>query len=283
MSNILPGNKPRWLKSNLPAGESYLKVKRIVSENNLHTICSSGKCPNLGECWGRGTATFLILGDICTRSCKFCATTTGNPLPVDTNEHHRIAESVNLMKLKHVVITSVDRDDLPDGGATIWAATIRGIRDVNPEITIEALIPDFNGIHKNLQLLIDEQPDIISHNLETVKRLTPQIRSKASYTMSLDVLAQISASGLITKSGIMVGLGETEEEVLALMDDLRSVGCSVLTIGQYLQPTSNHFPVQEYIHPDQFLKYKEMGLNKGFKYVESQPLIRSSYYAEKHI
>ncbi len=283
MTPILPINKPRWLKSRLPEGESYLKVKRIVEENRLHTICSSGKCPNLGECWGRGTATFMILGDICTRSCRFCATKTGKPMPVDTDEPARVAESVKLMQLKHVVVTSVDRDDLPDGGAVIWAATIREIRKANSGTTIEALIPDFMGDRENLQLVIAERPEIISHNLETVERITPQIRSKSSYSMSLDVLKQISASGIITKSGIMVGLGETEEEVLALMDNLRSVGCSILTIGQYLQPTKNHFPVQEYIHPDQFLIYKDKGLNKGFKNVESQPLVRSSYHAEKHV
>jgi lipoic acid synthetase len=283
MTQKLPANKPRWLKSRLPSGESYLNVKRIVDQNELHTICSSGKCPNLGECWGRGTATFMILGEICTRSCRFCATLTGKPNPVDTGEPVRVAESVKLMQLKHVVLTSVDRDDLPDGGAAVWASTIREIRKVNPGTTIEALIPDFNGIRESLQFVIEERPEIISHNLETVEGLTPNIRSKANYSMSLGVLEQISANGITSKSGIMVGLGETEDEVVALMDDLRQVSCSILTIGQYLQPTRNHYPVQEYIHPDQFLRYRDIGLKKGFTYVESQPLVRSSYHAEKHV
>jgi lipoic acid synthetase len=283
MTQILPKNKPSWLKSRLPAGESYLTVKKIVEENKLHTICSSGKCPNLGECWGRGTATFMILGEICTRSCRFCATQTGKPLPVDIGEPIRVADSVKLMKLKHVVLTSVDRDDLPDGGASVWAMTIREIRKTCQGITIEALIPDFNGNRENLQSVIEARPEIISHNLETVKRITPLIRSKANYFMSLGILEQLSANGIISKSGIMVGLGETAEEVLALMDDLRRVGCSILTIGQYLQPTKNHYPVQEYISPGQFLKYRDIGLKKGFTCVESQPLVRSSYHAEKHV
>lgn len=283
MTKPLPANKPRWLKSRLPEGGSYLLVKRIVEQNKLHTICSSGKCPNLGECWGRGTATFMILGDICTRSCKFCATKTGKPLPLDTGEPNRVAESVKLMSLKHVVITSVDRDDLPDGGAAVWARTISEIRKINPETTIEALIPDFMGDKRDLQKVIAGRPEIISHNLETVKRLTPEIRSTADYAMSLKVLDQISANGITSKSGIMVGLGETEEEVQALMDDLREVSCSIFTIGQYLQPTKDHYPVQEYIHPDQFLKYKDWGLKKGFAHVESEPLVRSSYHAEKHV
>jgi lipoic acid synthetase len=283
MIPILPANKPPWLKSRLPEGESYLKVKRIVEQNRLNTICSSGKCPNLGECWGRGTATFMILGDICTRSCKFCATKTGKPMPVDTDEPARVAESVKLMQLKHVVITSVDRDDIPDGGAAIWAATIREIRKANSGTTIEALIPDFMGNRENLQLVIAERPEIISHNLETVERITPQVRSRSSYSMSLDVIHQISINGITSKSGIMVGLGETEEEVLGLMDDLRRVGCSILTIGQYLQPTRDHYPVQEYIHSGQFLLYREWGLKKGFIHMESQPLVRSSYHAEKHV
>jgi lipoic acid synthetase len=283
MTQILPTHKPRWLKSRLPEGESYLNVKRIVEQNKLNTICSSGKCPNLGECWGRGTATFMILGEICTRSCRFCATKSGKPLPVDAEEPIRVAESVKLMKLKHIVLTSVDRDDLPDGGAKIWAATIREIRKVNPGTTIEALIPDFRGSREDLQLLIAERPEIISHNMETVKRITSQVRSKASYSVSLGVLEHLSANGITAKSGIMVGLGETKEEVFVLMDDLRSVSCSILTIGQYLQPTKDHYPVQEYVHPDQFLAYKNQGLKKGFIHVESQPLVRSSYHAEKHV
>lgn len=279
----LPSKKPAWLKSRLPGGESYLEVKRIVEQNHLNTICSSGKCPNLGECWGRGTATFMILGDVCTRSCKFCATKTGKPLPVDHDEPARVASSVKRMMLKHVVLTSVDRDDLPDGGAATWAAVIREIRSVNPGTTIEALIPDFRSVMENTQMVIEERPEIISHNLETVKRLTPQIRSKADYSGSLKVLEQIARSGVTAKSGIMVGLGETEEEVSELMDDLLGSGCSILTIGQYLQPTKDQYPVQEYIHPDQFRKYKELGLKKGFNHVESQPLVRSSYHAEKHV
>lgn len=274
--------KPPWLKIRLPEGESYRKVKQIVNQNKLHTICLSGKCPNLAECWGKSTTTFMILGDICTRACRFCATETGRPLPVDMDEPVRVAESIKLMQLKHAVITSVDRDDLPDGGAAVWALTIREIRKINPGTTIETLIPDFNGNRENLQSVIEARPDIISHNLETIKRLTLQIRNKANYTRSLEVLKQISESGIRAKSGIMVGLGELEEEVIALMDDLRGVDCSVLTIGQYLQPTRENYPVQEYIHPDQFLKYKVAGLEKGFIHVESQPLARSSYHAEKH-
>ncbi|MGA3012492.1 MAG: lipoyl synthase [Bacteroidales bacterium] len=283
MNPSLPAKKPGWLKNHLPGGESYLEVKKIVEQHNLNTICSSGKCPNLGECWGRGTATFMILGDICTRSCRFCATKTGKPDLVDMNEPGRVAESVRLMHLKHVVITSVDRDDLPDSGAEIWASTIREIRRVNYGTTIEALIPDFSGNRNALQVVIEEHPEIISHNLETIKKLTPAIRSKANYNTSLQVLDQIAENGVIAKSGIMVGLGETEEEVWTLMDDLRNVGCSILTIGQYLQPTRDHYPVHEYINPGQFFKYKEEGLKKGFAFVESQPLVRSSYHAEKHV
>ncbi|MCK9219211.1 MAG: lipoyl synthase [Bacteroidales bacterium] len=283
MAQSLYSKKPEWLKIRLPEGESYQKVKQIVKQNNLHTICSSGKCPNLAECWGMSTATFMILGDICTRSCRFCATKTGRPLAVDINEPIRVSESVKLMQLKHVVLTSVDRDDLSDGGANIWAATIREIRKKNPVTTIEALIPDFNGHWENLQMVIAERPEIISHNIETIKRITPQIRSKADYNKSLDVLRRISENGIKAKSGIMVGLGEKEEEVFALMDDLRGANCSILTIGQYLQPTKEHYPVQEYIHPNQFLKYRDSGLGKGFIHVESQPLVRSSYHAEKHV
>ena len=283
MTLPLPAKKPEWLKIHLPGGESYLEVKNIVERHKLNTICLSGKCPNLGECWGRGTATFMILGDICTRSCKFCATKTGKPAPVDLNEPERIAESVKLMQLKHVVITSVDRDDLLDGGAALWASTIREIKKTNPGTTIEALVPDFKGSRNALQVVIEERPDIISHNLETIKRLTPAIRNKANYNTSLQVLEQIAENGVIAKSGIMVGLGETEEEVWTLMDDLRNVGCSILTIGQYLQPTRAHYPVHEYINPFQFSKYKEEGLKKGFTFIESQPLVRSSYHAEKHV
>ena len=278
-----PIRKPDWLKIKLPKGDNYLKVKGILEEKGLHTICSSGKCPNMGECWNAGTATFMILGDICTRSCKFCATKTGKPLAVDMNEPEKIAQSVNQLKLKHVVITSVDRDDLPDGGAGIWAATVRRVKELNPGTTIETLVPDFGGNAGQLQIVIEAAPDIISHNLETVRRLTPQIRSAAQYARSLEVLRQIAASGLSAKSGIMVGLGETEAEVLETMDDLRKVNCRIFTIGQYLQPTPQHLKVVEYIHPDQFEKYRVAGINKGFAHVESKPLVRSSYHAEKHI
>ncbi len=278
-----PIRKPDWLKIKLPKGDNYLKVKGILEEKGLHTICSSGKCPNMGECWNAGTATFMILGDICTRSCKFCATKTGKPLPIDANEPEKIADSIKHLALKHVVITSVDRDDLPDGGSAIWAETVRKVKELNPGTTLETLIPDFGGNSDQLQTVIKSAPDIISHNLETVRRLTPQIRSAAQYDRSLEVLRQIAASGLRAKSGIMVGLGETEAEVLDLMDDLRKVSCSIFTIGQYLQPTPNHLAVVEYIHPDVFEKYRVAGIEKGFTHVESKPLVRSSYHAEKHI
>lgn len=278
-----PGRKPDWLKIKLPKGDNYLKVKGILEEKGLHTICSSGKCPNMGECWNAGTATFMILGEICTRSCKFCATKTGKPLPVDLDEPLKIAQSIKLLNLKHVVLTSVDRDDLPDGGAAIWAATVRKVKELNPGTTIETLVPDFGGNAEHLQIVIDSAPEIISHNLETVRRLTPHIRSAAQYDRSLEVLKQIAASGRRAKSGIMVGLGETEAEVLSTMDDLRKVNCEIFTIGQYLQPTSAHLPVSEYVHPDVFEKYRVAGLEKGFAFVESKPLVRSSYHAEKHI
>jgi lipoic acid synthetase len=278
-----PFRKPDWLKIKLPKGDNYLKVKGILEEKGLNTICSSGKCPNMGECWNAGTATFMILGEICTRSCKFCATKTGKPLPVDETEPEKIGESVRHLKLKHVVITSVDRDDLPDGGAAIWAATVRKIKEINPGTTIETLVPDFSGNADHLQLVIESAPDIISHNLETVRRLTPDIRSAAQYDRSLKVLEQIAASGIPAKSGIMVGIGETEAEVLETMDDLRIVNCSIFTIGQYLRPTPAHLPVVEYIHPDVFEQYRIAGLKKGFTFIESKPLVRSSYHAEKHI
>lgn len=273
--------KPEWLKINIAANERYTETKRIVESHCLHTICSSGRCPNMGECWGRGTATFMIGGDVCTRSCKFCNTKTGKPLPLDPQEPVHVAESIALMKLSHAVITSVDRDDLPDLGAAHWASTIGEIRRLNPETTIEVLIPDFQGRQELVKQLIEARPDIISHNMETVKRLSPLVRSAARYETSLEVLHQIAASGATTKSGIMVGLGETEAEVEELMDDLRRVGCQILTIGQYLQPTHKHYPVAEYINPAQFMRYKETGLAKGFMQIESAPLVRSSYHAEK--
>ncbi|MBU2652374.1 MAG: lipoyl synthase [Bacteroidetes bacterium] len=275
--------KPDWLKIKVPAGKEYLQVKEIVNRHKLHTICTSGQCPNMCDCWGRGTATLMILGDVCTRSCKFCAVKTGKPAPADWDEPRRVAESVKLMKLKHCVLTSVDRDDLPDGGAAIWAATIRAIRKVSPGTTLETLIPDFRGNKHDLQTVIDAAPEVISHNLETVRRLTPQVRSVADYNTSLEVIRFIAQSGIRAKSGIMAGLGETEEEILKTMDDLLEVGCEVFTLGQYLQPTHEHLPVSEYLTPEKFDFYRIKGLEKGFRFVESSPLVRSSYHAEKHI
>ncbi|MCG3168017.1 MAG: Lipoyl synthase [Bacteroidia bacterium] len=275
--------KPDWLRVKLPTGESYLKVREIVSKHKLHTICQSGNCPNMGECWGAGTATFMILGNICTRSCGFCAVATGRPLPVDLEEPKRVAESVKLMGVKHCVITSVDRDELKDGGSVIWAETIKEIRKVSPETTLETLIPDFRGDWENLQRIIDAAPEIVSHNMETVRRLTKEVRIQAKYDRSLEVLKRLKQGGMRTKSGIMVGLGEKEEEVLETMDDLINVGLDVLTIGQYLQPTRKHLPVVEFVKPDTFEMYKKAGLAKGFRYVESGPLVRSSYHAEKHM
>jgi len=276
-------HKPIWLKKKLPQTANYAIVKDIVAKNKLHTICTSGNCPNIGECWDSGTATFMILGDICTRSCKFCAVKTGKPEPIDFEEPQRIAQSVKLMNLKHCVITSVDRDDLPDGGADIWAKTIVAIKETNPNITIEVLIPDFSYDIISLQMIVEAKPTIISHNLETTKRLTSLVRSKAKYERSLQVLKYLAEAGCKTKSGIMAGLGETETEVSETMDDLLSVGCKIMTIGQYLQPTKDNYPVFEYVSPQTFEKYKEMGIKKGFRFIESAPLVRSSYLAEKHI
>lgn len=275
--------KPHWLKIKLPLGANYRNVKQIVAEHGLHTICSSGQCPNMGECWGAGTATFMILGEICTRSCKFCATRTGKPLPPDPEEPSKLAESVKLMGLKHAVITSVDRDDLKDGGANHWALTIREVKKVNPGITIEVLIPDFDNRPELIELVANAKPEIISHNLETVERLTPLVRSRASYQASIDVIRKISASGSVSKSGIMLGLGETHDEILKTMDDLVGAGCEIFTMGQYLQPSKAHLEVVEYIHPDEFALLKTEGLLRGFRIVESAPLVRSSYHAEKHI
>lgn len=273
--------KPSWLKIKLPQGENYAKVKKIVELNQLHTICSSGKCPNIGECWTKGTATFMIAGEICTRSCKFCATQTGKPLPLDPEEPQKIAHSIKLMSLKHCVITSVDRDELQDKGAQHWAKTIEEIRKVNPNTIIEVLTPDFDANENLLQIVFKAKPDIFAHNMETVRRLTNEIRSCAKYDTSLRVLDQASKAGLITKSGIMVGLGEKEDEVIELMQDLRGVNCNLLTIGQYLQPTTKNIEVQEFVAPNQFQKYKEIGLKLGFDQVESGALVRSSYMAEK--
>lgn len=275
--------KPDWLKISIGTNARYTETKRIVDTHKLHTICSSGRCPNLGECWGKGTATFMIGGAICTRSCKFCNTQTGKPLPLDPEEPMRVAESIRLMKLNHAVITSVDRDDLPDLGASHWAKTLTTIRKVNPDITLEALIPDFQGRQELIAQVTDTRPEILSHNMESVRRLTPLVRSVARYDNSLAVIRQIAESGVTAKSGIMVGLGETPDEVEETMDDLIANGCKILTIGQYLQPTRKHYPVHEYVTPEQFTRYREIGEKKGFAKVESGPLVRSSYHAEKHL
>ncbi|MFN2422195.1 MAG: lipoyl synthase [Cryomorphaceae bacterium] len=275
--------KPKWLRVKLPTGEAYKNVRNIVEEHKLHTICESGNCPNMGECWGAGTATFMILGNICTRSCGFCAVDTGRPDAVDEFEPGRVARSVKLMGVKHCVITSVDRDDIPDGGSIIWAQTVKAIRHQSPGTTLETLVPDFAGKWDNLQRVIDVAPEIVSHNLETVRRLTKQVRIQAKYDRSLEVLRRLKKGGMNTKSGIMLGLGETEDEVIETMDDLRAVNVDVITLGQYLQPTRKHLPVVDFVTPEKFAEYKEIGLAKGFRYVESGPLVRSSYHAEKHL
>ena len=264
-------------------GETYSKVKNLVRDNNLHTICTSGKCPNIGECWGAGTATFMILGDICTRDCKFCSVKTGRPLAVDWEEPGRLAGSIRIMGVKHCVITSVDRDDLKDGGAEFWAETVSTVKRINPGVTIETLIPDFKGKHEDIQKVIDAKPEVISHNLETVRRLTPKVRNINRYDTTLEVLRYIASAGVVAKSGIMLGLSEKDEEVYETMDDLLQAGCKIMTIGQYLQPTLLHYPVQEYVHPDVFMRYEQVALEKGFRFVESSPLVRSSYHAEKHV
>jgi len=275
--------KPDWLKIQLPTGKEYIEVKKIIKEHRLHTICESGKCPNVGECWSAGTATFMILGDICTRACRFCAVKTGRPEAIDWDEPVNVATSIQLMKLKHAVITSVDRDDLADGGASVWFATIKAIKEHNPETTIEVLIPDFKGKAESILQVTEQKPDVISHNMETVRRLTRQVRRNSDYDRSLSVLKLVAEQGIRSKSGIMLGIGETEEEILETMDDLRSVGCEVMTIGQYLQPTKEHLEVQEFVRPEVFKKYGEIGLAKGFRFVESGALVRSSYHAEKHV
>ena len=272
--------KPSWLKIKIPGGENYSDLKKIVEENHLHTICSSGRCPNMGECWSRGAATLMILGDICTRSCKFCATQTGKPLPVDANEPLKVAKSVKLMHLKHAVITSVDRDELPDKGAQHWANVIEAVRNENPNTIIEVLLPDFDANPLWIDLVVKSKPDILSHNIETVRRLTPKIRSRAKYDVSLETLRLFASSGIETKSGLMVGLGETEEEVFKTLQDLFNVGCRMITIGQYLQPTAQNIEVSEYVHPDIFEIYKTKALEIGFTIAECGPLVRSSYMAE---
>ncbi len=275
--------KPDWLKIKLPRGFKTSQVVGLLKENNIHTICSSGMCPNRGECWGNGTASFMIGGNVCTRACRFCNVATGRPAPLDPEEIVHICESVKDLRLRHVVITSVDRDDLPDYGAGHWAAMIRTLKKECPGVTMEVLIPDFRGREDLLDMIIAEKPDIVSHNLETVRRLTPSVRSVAEYDNSLHVLSYLSDKGVRTKSGIMLGLGETHEEILQTMDDLLEAGCRIMTIGQYLQPTKKHYPIQEYIHPDKFKEYAEIGKRKGFRHIESSPLVRSSYHAERHV
>ncbi|NHB69876.1 lipoyl synthase [Perlabentimonas gracilis] len=273
--------KPSWLKIKLPTGEGYTRVSRVVKEHGLHTICSSGMCPNIGECWGNGTATFMILGDICSRACRFCATASGKALPPSDAESTKVAESVKLMKLRHCVITSVTRDDLPDEGAQHWHDTITEVRSQNPSTKVEVLIPDFNGNTHLLDIVLKADPDIVAHNLETVERLTPSVRSRATYQKSLSVIAHIAKNGYLAKSGIMVGLGETPEEVELALSDLASAGCKAVTIGQYLQPRGNNLPVVEYVTPETFDKYKAKAVELGFRFVESGPLVRSSYHAEE--
>lgn len=274
---------PSWLRMERASGESYTMVKSLVESHRLHTICTSGNCPNIGECWNAGTATLMILGDICTRSCKFCGTKSGRPLPPDPGEPARVAQAVKTMHLKHCVITSVDRDDLPDSGSAHWAETIRRIKEVNPEVTIETLIPDFRGNTNDIDRVIDAGPEVISHNIETVRRLTPLIRSVAKYDVSLSVLSHIASRGVRTKSGIMLGLGEREEEVNEALNDLWATGCRIVTIGQYLAPSLGHMPVVEYVTPEKFEEYRRKGLEIGFDFVESSPLVRSSFHAEKHV
>lgn len=275
--------KPEWLKIKLGSDVTYDETRAVLQKHCLHTICTSGRCPNQGECWSRGTATFMIGGAVCTRACKFCNTETGRPLALDPAEPRHVAESVRALKLKHAVVTSVDRDDLPDKGSAHWVKTIRQIRELCPSVTIEVLIPDFDGQAELIAPILQERPEVVAHNMETVRRLTPIVRSRATYDCSLSVLAQIAEAGLPAKTGLMLGLGETQEEILDTMDDLRQVQCSILTLGQYLQPTRHHYPVQEYVHPDRFAKLREIALDKGFRHVESGPLVRSSYHAERHL
>lgn len=275
--------KPDWLKIQIPVGENYTEVKHIVNTHKLHTICEDGKCPNMGECWGAGTATFMILGNICTRSCSFCAVATGRPNEYDLDEPKRVAEAIKLMKVKHAVITSVNRDELKDKGATVWAETIKQVKLVNPGVTMETLIPDFKAQWDLLEMVVNEKPEVVSHNMETVERLYRIVRPQAKYERSLEQIKRTKELGRRTKSGIMLGLGETEDEVFKAMDDLLAHGCDVLTLGQYLQPTKMHLEVKEFITPSQFANYKIIGEQKGFKIVESGPMVRSSYHAEKHI
>lgn len=281
-SEVRP-KKPDWLRVKLPIGESYKHVRGLVDTHKLHTICESGNCPNMGECWGEGTATFMILGNVCTRSCGFCAVATGRPDPLDWDEPQRVAEAIYLMKVKHAVITSVDRDELKDGGSTIWYNTINAVKSLNPQTTLETLIPDFKGQKENIQPIIEAAPDVVSHNIETVERLTRQVRIQAKYWRSMEVLRTLKHGGMRTKSGIMLGLGEAKEEVIQSLHDLKNNGVDVVTIGQYLQPTKKHLPVNRFVHPDEFAEYREIGYSIGFDYVESGPLVRSSYHSDKHV
>ena len=275
--------KPDWLRVKLPIGESYKHVRNLVDTHKLHTICESGNCPNMGECWGAGTATFMILGNVCTRSCGFCAVATGRPEAIDWDEPQRVAEAIYLMKVKHAVITSVDRDELKDGGSVIWQNTIRAVKALNTDTTLETLIPDFKGKKEDIERIIEAAPEVVSHNIETVERLTRQVRIQAKYWRSMEVIRILKEGGRRTKSGIMLGLGEKKEEVIQTMKDLRDNGCDVVTIGQYLQPTHKHLPVQRFVHPDEFAEYREIGYTIGLDYVESGPLVRSSYHSEKHV
>ena len=275
--------KPNWLRVKLPIGEEYKHVRQIVDTHKLHTICESGNCPNMGECWGEGTATFMILGNICTRSCGFCAVATGRPLAVDWQEPKRVAEAIHLMKVKHAVVTSVDRDELKDGGSIIWYNTIKAIRELNPQTTLETLIPDFKAQEENIQRIIDAAPDVVSHNIETVERLTRHVRIQAKYWRSMETLRFLKKGGMRTKSGIMLGLGETKEEVIQTMQDLKDSEVDVITIGQYLQPTPKHLPVVRYVHPSEFAELREIGYQMGLDYVESGPLVRSSYHSDRHV
>lgn len=277
------GRKPSWLKMKMPAGQGYADLLKLVNEKKLHTVCQSAKCPNMGECWAAGTATLMILGDVCTRSCGFCHIATGRPPTLDLDEPRRVGEAVATMKLGHCVITSVNRDELPDGGAQVWAETIRQIRLKSPGTSIEVLIPDFAGNWKALQLVLDERPEILNHNIETVPRLYSRVRPQAKYRRSLELLQIAKRQGLTSKTGMMLGLGETEDEIDAVIDDLVSIGCEIFTLGQYLQPTAKHLPVERWVHPDEFRQWKQRGESKGLRHVESGPLVRSSYHAEKQV
>ena len=275
--------KPDWLRVKLPAGPEFRKVRQLVDNYKLHTICESGNCPNMGECWGAGTATFMILGNVCTRSCGFCAVATGRPEAVDWDEPQRVAEAIHLMKVKHAVITSVDRDELKDGGAAIWYNTIKAVKALNPDTTLETLIGDFKGNKPDISRIIEAAPEVVSHNIETVERLTRKVRIQAKYWRSMEVIRTLKEGGRRTKSGIMLGLGETKEEVFQTIRDLHDNGCDVITIGQYLQPTQKHLPVVRFVHPDEFAEYRDFGYSLGLDYVESGPLVRSSYHSERHV